>query len=277
MNLSDMKSLLTEEAIQLTKSLGQNFLHDGNQLERIIRASCLRATDRVLEIGPGLGPLTERLLDNSKEVLAIEKDRRLADILEKRFGERPEFKLEIQDALAFLKRGDQGLSPWKLISNLPYSVASRILVEATHEYVRGPERIVVTMQKEVVDRILCDPGKRQYGVITLLLRLNYEPLESFQIPRTCFHPIPDVDSCCVVLEKRKTPLLPSHRAPDFYRLVKISFGQRRKKLVNNLKPHWDMEIVKKALQDCGISDQLRGEKLSLTEFIDLTNALSPDV
>src|SRR3954469_7058343 len=125
MKLSEIGELLAREDIQLTKSLGQNFLHDGNQLRRIISAAELSKTDKALEIGPGLGPLTELLLQNAGEVLAIEKDARLVEALRQRL---PTLELLHDDALEFLKREPRDWSEWKLVANLPYSVASPILV-----------------------------------------------------------------------------------------------------------------------------------------------------
>src|SRR6185437_15779162 len=126
MKLSDMRQLLDARDIQLTKSLGQNFLHDQNQLRRIVEAAELSKADKVLEIGPGLGPLTELLLENAGEVLAIEMDGRLVEVLRERF---PQLNLIHDDALEFLRREPRDWSDWKLVANLPYSVASPILVE----------------------------------------------------------------------------------------------------------------------------------------------------
>src|SRR4051812_15546094 len=124
MKLSEMRELLAREDIQLTKSLGQNFLHDGNQLRRIIEAAKLSPGDKVLEVGPGLGPLTELLLKNAGEVMAIEKDGRLVEVLRKRFADSPHLQLLHDDALEFLKHDRRDWRDWKLVANLPYSVAS---------------------------------------------------------------------------------------------------------------------------------------------------------
>src|ERR1043165_6872374 len=133
-----MRTVLTERGIQLTKSLGQNFLHDVHQLERIVAAAELIKTDKVLEIGPGLGPLTELLLARAGEVLAVEIDARLVEILRARFS-AAHFRLVHEDALDFVKREKGDWSGWKLVANLPYSVASPILVELGQAE-RGPER-----------------------------------------------------------------------------------------------------------------------------------------
>src|SRR5687767_6136377 len=127
MRLSEMRQLLVEQGIQLTKSLGQNFLHDANQLRRIVAAAELTSRDKVLEIGPGLGPLTQALLESAGEVLAIEKDARLVELLRKRFAKAKNLRLIHDDALAFLKREKRDWHDWKLVANLPYSVGSPII------------------------------------------------------------------------------------------------------------------------------------------------------
>jgi 16S rRNA (adenine1518-N6/adenine1519-N6)-dimethyltransferase len=124
MKLSEMRQLLSSRGIQLTKSLGQNFLHDDNQLERIVDRGEVVAADRILEIGPGLGPLTEHLLKRGAEVFAIEKDRRLCEFLNERFVGEKRFKLIEDDALRYVKTSSRDWRDWKLVSNLPYSVAS---------------------------------------------------------------------------------------------------------------------------------------------------------
>ena len=144
MKLTDMKQVLAAHGIQLTKSLGQNFLHDANQLRRIVAAADLKKTDRVLEIGPGLGPLTEMLVEQVGEVLAIEKDARLVEVLKQRFqtGDQagpPVLRLLHDDALDYLGREARDWSEWKLVANLPYSVASSILVELAREGERPRE------------------------------------------------------------------------------------------------------------------------------------------
>src|SRR5436190_22884844 len=243
MRLSEMKHILARGNIRLSKSLGQNFLHDGNQLRRIVAAAELAASDHVLEIGPGLGPLTELLLVKAGEVFAIEKDRRLVDLLRHRFPGRffnegsevarkhglgpsqgvescahgnrevplpgefgrgstrarePKFSLVLDDALEFLHHQLHDWSDWKLVANLPYSVASPILVELA-QAIGCPERMVVTVQREVAQRIVANAGDKDYGLLTLLIQLRYEPHGCFKVPASCFFPQPDVDSACVTL------------------------------------------------------------------------------
>ena len=284
-----MRELLATRGIQLTKSLGQNFLHDGNQLRRIVAAAELTGNDKVLEIGPGLGPLTELLLENAGEVLAIEKDARLVEFLRERFktltrplshpmgegGRRPgegKFDLLHDDALEFLKREQRDWSGWKLVANLPYSVASPILVELA-QGTRAPKRMVATLQLEVAGRLMAKAGGKDYGVLTLLVQLDYEPHECFKIPAGCFFPAPDVDSACVVLERRPVPPLPAEQREVFVKIVKRAFSQRRKMVLKLLREDWPVEKLEPAFAQLKIPVRERAEKLSLEQFVHLTEEL----
>jgi 16S rRNA (adenine1518-N6/adenine1519-N6)-dimethyltransferase len=273
-----MRELLATRGIHLTKSLGQNFLHDGNQLRRIINAAELKKTDKVLEIGPGLGPLTQLLLENAGEVLAIEKDARLVEFLRERFFNpqsvirNPQFELLHDDALEFLKREPRDWHDWKLVANLPYSVASPILVELAQTPQR-PERMVATLQLEVAQRIMAEAGDDDYGVLTLLVQFDYEPREWFKISAGCFFPAPDVDSACVVLIRRTQPLLPESQRATFVKIVKRAFSQRRKMMLKLLKQDWPEQLLKQVFQQLCIPPRERAEKLSLEQFVALTGIL----
>jgi len=331
MKLTEMRELLAKRDIQLTKSLGQNFLHDAKQLERIVASAELTKSDKVLEIGPGLGPLTELLLAKAGEVLAVEMDGRLVEFLAERFGlvskegepaltptlspgereseadapvdsvptdssqrgnEKPpllgeragvredkdpnhpdNFFLIHDDALAFLKRDPRDWSEWKLVANLPYSVASPILVELAAG-VRAPKMIVATLQLEVAQRLMSQTDDDDYGVLTLLVQLDFEPRGWFKIPADCFFPAPNVDSACVCLVRRATPLLTEEQRVLFRRLAKKSFSQRRKMMLKLLKQEWPKEQLEAAFTELNISFQERAEKLSLGQFVELTKWLS---
>lgn len=267
-----MKQILAERGIQLTKSLGQNFLHDGNQLRRIAGAAKLRPGDLVLEIGAGLGPLTELLLADADKVLAIEKDRRLVEVLQERFRGHPKLQLERADALDYL-RAQRDWGRWKMVSNLPYSVASPILVELAQAE-SGPGRIVATLQWEVVRRILAAAGEPEYGVLTLLLQLEYRPVDHFRIPPTCFHPAPEVDSGCLVLERREGPAWSEARRAVWMRVVKRAFSQRRKMMLKLLKQDWPSDRLEAAFAEAGLGWQTRAEAVSREQFIRLAELLS---
>ncbi len=293
-----MREWLVKRDIQLTRSLGQNFLHDGNQLRHIVEVADIQPADRILEIGPGLGPLTELLLECAGEVLAIEMDGRLVEILEERFAthlekrdERaarspekndglaalappaPQFELLHGDALAYLKDEPRDWSDWKLVANLPYSVASPILVELACG-TRSPKKIVVTLQLEVAQRLMAQADDDHYGILTLLVQLDFVPGQWFKIPSSCFFPEPDVDSACVVLERRAQPLLPENLRAMFVKIVKRAFSQRRKMMMKLLKQDWPTEQLAAAFEALKISPQERAEKLSLEQFVALTKLLS---
>ncbi|HZR20836.1 MAG TPA: 16S rRNA (adenine(1518)-N(6)/adenine(1519)-N(6))-dimethyltransferase RsmA [Verrucomicrobiae bacterium] len=274
-----MKQLLAAEGIQLTKSLGQNFLHDGNQLRRIVAAAELSKTDQVLEIGPGLGPLTCLLVQEAGYVLAIEKDARLARLLnnslgapDNEAGRCARFHLVQDDALVYLRRQPANWADWKLVSNLPYSVASPILVELAQAR-SGPARMVATLQLEVARRLMASAGEADYGVLTLLMKLDYQPVEWFKIPATCFFPEPEVDSACVVLARRPKPLLSFEQRATFTKLVKCSFSQRRKMMAKLLKAQWPAANIESAFADAELSTQARAEDVGLEQFVLLTKKL----
>jgi 16S rRNA (adenine1518-N6/adenine1519-N6)-dimethyltransferase len=278
MTLSEMRRILTERDIQLTKSLGQNFLFDQNQLKRIAAAAELNGSDKVLEIGPGLGPLTELLLTSAREVLAIEKDARLVDILRNRFNTaRPGPPLELihDDALEWLRRNSKDWTGWKMVSNLPYSVASPILAELCHAP-RAPDLMVATLQIEVAQRLLAKPGTRDYGVLTLLVQAEYQPGSWFKIPPTCFFPAPDVASACVCLTRRPEPILTKDERPIFDRIIKQSFSQRRKMMFKLLKDIWPASLLEQAFAKSQIPINSRAEDVSLDKFIRLTRRLLAD-
>jgi len=281
-----------------------------------------------LEIGPGLGPLTELLLERAGEVLAIEMDRRLVEVLKERFsstlalipalspeereseakaqanpaasnftqrgndrlpllgeraGVREDVTLNLQlptsnfqllhaDALAYIRREPRDWSEWKLVANLPYSVASPILVELALAPQR-PKQMTVTLQLEVAQRLMAGADDDDYGVLTLLVQLDYAPRGWFKIPAACFLPAPNVDSACVTLVRREKPLLPDALRPVFVRIVKRAFSQRRKMMLKLLKAEWPADKLERAFTELNISPMERAEKLSLEQFVELTRKL----
>jgi 16S rRNA (adenine1518-N6/adenine1519-N6)-dimethyltransferase len=267
MKLSEMKQILTERQLRLTRSLGQNFLHDRNQLQRIVGAANLQPKDKVLEIGPGLGPLTELLLQHAGKVLAIEKDQRLVAILKQRFSAAPNLELLHADALDYVKE-ERDWHDWKVVSNLPYSVASPIIVELAQAQ-RSPELLVLTLQLEVAQRIAAKAGSDHYGLLSLLVQLRYEPSSFFKIPATCFFPEPDVDSGCIILARRSSPLLPFSAETIFTAIVKKAFSQRRKMMLKLLKTDWPEQKLSTAFAKLGLRTDARAETVSLDQFVQI--------
>lgn len=265
MKLSEMKQWLDEHGVQLTKSLGQNFMHDQNQLRRMVQSAELNPPDRVLEIGPGLGPLTEFLLASAGEVMAIEVDQRLVALLRQRFGHKPGFALIHDDAMQFLKREPRDWSDWKLVSNLPYSVGSAILVELAGNE-KCPRRMVATLQMEVARRINSQAGDADYGLLSLLVQARYAPRSFFKIPSACFFPKPDVDSACITLERRPTPVVEAGHYATFVRLVKGGFSQRRKMMLKLLAKDWPKPRLFEAFQAAAVDETARAEEVTLEQF-----------
>ena len=286
MKLAEMRQMLSERGIQLTKSLGQNFLHEEKVIAKIAAAGELTKADKVLEIGPGLGPLTELLVAQAGEVLAIEMDARLVELLRMRFGSEsrlqaaprpaevgtPNLKVLHADALKFLENEPRDWRGWKLVSNMPYSVASPILVElALVEH--GPERMVVTLQLEVAKRLKAQANEDDYGLLTLLVGLNYEPRAMFRISAGCFFPQPNVDSACLTLVRRAKPLLTPEQTRSFVRIVKQAFSQRRKMMAKLLRADWPEEKLAAAMNELGLSPQIRAEAVTLEQFVELVKII----
>jgi 16S rRNA (adenine1518-N6/adenine1519-N6)-dimethyltransferase len=270
MKLSEIRQLLAEHGIQLTKSLGQSFLHDANQVRRIVKAAELTPRDKVLEIGPGLGPLTEALLETAGHVLAIEKDARLVALLRTRFATAKNLELIRDDALEFFRREHRDWHDWKVVANLPYSVGSTIVVELA----QSPISMTVTLQLEVVRRLIAAVATEHYGILTLLVQLNYEPAGFFKIPPGSFFPEPDVDSACVTLRRRENPLLPGELYDLFRKIVKRSFSQRRKMMMKLLRQDWPPERLGRAFECAKVAHQTRAEQVTLGQFVTLTRSLA---
>jgi len=273
MNLSEIRKQLNDNDILLTRSLGQTFMHDRNQLRKIVGLAKLSDADRVIEIGPGLGPLTELLLDTAGQVTAIETDLRLAKQLEERLGQRDNFTLQHADAMKLVRKAEFDWSGHKLVANLPYSIASPLLIDLAALAGR-PSAMVVTLQLEVVQRLLAQPATKEYGVLTLLIGLHYASGESFVIPRGSFYPEPNVDSGCIELLRRETPLLPPELCPVFKKIVKRVFAERRKKMMKLLKRDWPKATVAEAFNSVGLDESIRAERVTLDQFAELTQRLS---
>jgi 16S rRNA (adenine1518-N6/adenine1519-N6)-dimethyltransferase len=182
------------------------------------------------------------------------------------------FRLVQDDALEYLRHEQRDWRNWKLVANLPYSVASPILVELAQDG-RGPQRMVATLQLEVARRLSAQRNDEAYGVLSLLVQLDYEPREWFKIPASCFFPKPDVDSACVCLVRRAAPLLAQEQRELFAKIVKRSFSQRRKMMLKLLKAEWPLEKLEHAFEIIPAPLEARAETLSLQDFVRLTQVL----
>ncbi len=232
MKLSEIDATLREIRVSPVKTLGQNFLHDRNLARWIVEKAELTPDDYVVEIGPGLGALTQFVLASGARVLAIEKDRRLADFLRKRF---PSERCEIlhADALDFDVRQLFAQPRVKLLGNLPYYISSQLLLKFT-KYPSPISLWLFMLQKEMARRLSASPGTSDYGALTLIVQLHYRVDYLRTVPASVFLPQPDVDSAFVRISPRAPDELPDHDPEIFLRLVRRGFSQRRKQLRNLL-------------------------------------------
>lgn len=279
--VSRTRELLADHNLSLKKSLGQHFLVDERVLDRIIDAAELDGSTGVLEIGPGMGALTERLADRAGWVLAVEIDGRLIPILRKLFVDRPRVTVVHGDALqvdlkALMDRHLGSAERFSVVANLPYYATSPILMRLLEE--RLPlDRIVVMIQKEVAERIMAEPGTKEYGSLSVAVRYFAEVFRVCGVPRNCFVPRPQVDSAVIGLRIRREPLVSVRNEPLFFRMVRAAFSQRRKTLANALssslfggKRKAELENL---LKEIGIDPNRRGETLTLEEFAQVSDIL----
>ena len=266
---SEVKALLASLDFRPSKVLGQNFLIDSNILRILLATAALRPNDAVIEIGPGLGVLTEGLARGSGRVVAIEKDHRLAAYLKERFQTTPNLELIEADALDVDMEKYLAAGCNKVVANLPYSVASRLLVnlaEAPHR----PEQMVVTIQNEVADRITAEAGTNDYGLLSVILQLRYEISIRKEVSPWCFYPPPEVKSAIVNLVLRERAEEPSDYE-QFKSLLKLCFSKRRKQIFGILRKTYAKSEA--ALAQLKMDPQSRPETLSPEQWIRLSNAL----
>jgi 16S rRNA (adenine1518-N6/adenine1519-N6)-dimethyltransferase len=267
MKLSEIDATLREIRVSPVKTLGQNFLHDRNLARWIVEKANLSPEDYVVEIGPGLGALTEFILETGARVLAIEKDQRLVEFLRKRFAGA---RLEIihGDALQFDVRRLYAEPRVKLLGNLPYYIASQLLLKFTN-YPSPISLSLLMLQKEMARRISAAPGTSDYGALSLVVQLKYRVEYLRTVPATVFLPQPDVDSAFVRITPRADDELPPHDPETFFRVVRAGFSQRRKQLRNLLReeiPDWEG-----AAQAVGFDPRTRAEELTLLQWIALSD------
>lgn len=277
-----VRELLSRSGLRPNKGLGQNFLVDGNILRKIVALAGIAPGDRVLEIGPGLGALTQTLLEAGASVIAIEKDGALVALLREVLGPSERFELlhadalEVDFAAALAGRGGAGDAlpgPYKIVANLPYYISTPLIMKVV---ACGSllARAVLMVQEEVADRLLASPGGKSYGSLTVAVQYGADVEFGAKVPPTVFYPVPSVGSAVVVL----TPRPPRVDVGDealFFSLVRSAFGQRRKTLRNALRAlAIPADRLEKAFQESRIDPGRRGETLSVEEFARLCRSLS---
>ncbi len=262
------------------KSLGQHFLHDENVLARIAALATPAADSGLLEIGPGTGNLTAFLLEHGRPLVAIERDRRLPEVLAERFGDG----LEVMRADAvrvdyghLLGRADMGPSP-VVVGNLPYNVGTQILFAVIESRVR-PARIVIMVQREVAKRIVADPGTSAYGLLTVKIGMRADARIALRVRPGAFHPPPKVESAVLVIEPLAEPRHPVPGLDRLGMLLDAGFGQRRKTLANALRNGLGIagDHTRAALAELGLDARSRAEVLSIRHWAALANLLDPHI
>ncbi len=278
----EVHQLLSRYNFKCKKSLGQNFLVDGNILQMILSSLDLDREDYIFEIGSGIGTLTAALAPLVKKVISLEKDKRLFPLLKESLNHLNNIELIDADIMnldlaIFLQgRRDKGERIEKIIGNLPYYI-SLALIGRIIELRKYLKFAVFLVQKEVADRLFAKAGSKEYGILSVLTQYYAQPKKIHLVPPTVFYPAPQVNSMLVKINLYQKPLLPVGEEKVFIEVVKASFRERRKRLINSLTSYFSSQLsreeVEKVLTEIGISQDRRGETLTLEEFAHLSRVL----
>lgn len=278
--LEETKFLMKKYGISANKSLGQNFLIDDEAVENIVEAANLSNNDMVIEIGPGLGTLTAKLLEKAGKVISIELDDRMIEILNDRFSLYDNFMLLHEDVLKvdlnkLIDKNIENMKSVKIVANLPYYITTPIIMKLLEDNL-NIESITVMIQKEVADRITAIPGEKNSGAITYSVYYYADAKEVCFVSKDCFIPAPEVNSEVINLHIRGERAVKVKSEEMFFKVIKASFMQRRKTLLNGLVNSSivrDKETGKSLLKDIGLPENIRGENLSIEQFAKLADEL----
>lgn len=273
-------AVLQKYNFNFQKKFGQNFLIDTHVLDRIIEAAEITKEDFVLEIGPGIGTMTQYLCENAKEVAAVEIDKNLIPILEDTLSAYENVTVINKDILkldipALAQEKNQG-KPIKVVANLPYYITTPIIMGLFESHV-PIDSITIMVQKEVADRMQVGPGTKDYGALSLAVQYYAKPEIVANVPPNCFMPRPKVGSAVIRLTRHERPPVEVEDEKFMFRLIRASFNQRRKTLVNGLNNAPNVQVSKenilKSLEELGVSANIRGEALTLEQFAALSNIM----
>lgn len=272
-------AVLQKYNFNFQKKFGQNFLIDTYVLENIIEESQISSDDCVLEIGPGIGTMTQYLCENARQVIAVEIDKTLVPILQDTLSEYDNVKVINEDILKvninqICEEYNQG-KPIKVVANLPYYITTPIIMGLFESHV-PLESITIMVQKEVADRMQCGPGSKDYGALSLAVQYYAKPEIVQQVPPNCFMPRPNVGSAVIRLTRYSEPLVEVTDEAFMFRVIRASFNQRRKTLVNGLMSGSlgvTKEDIQEAIAEMKLSPTIRGEALTLEQFAQLSNIL----
>ena len=269
--------ILNRFKLRADKKLGQNFLIDENVVHQIVAAAELSEADTVLEVGPGIGTLTQGLAESKARVVAVELDTRLLPVLETTLNGYDNVRVVHGDILKVNIMEEVGAPSFKVCANLPYYITTPIIFALLEK--RLPmERLVAMVQKEVAERMAAQPGGKEYGALSVAIQYYTVPEIAFIVPPTSFIPAPAVDSAVIVCKRREKPPVEVCDEGLFFRVVKAAFSLRRKMLSNSLKNMGiKSEQVAKWLELAGVDGKRRAETLSLEDFAKLTNSFNEAV
>lgn len=278
---SATKEIINKYSFAFQKKFGQNFLIDSNVLESIIRGAEITKDDFVLEIGPGIGTMTQYLCEAARQVVAVEIDKMLIPILEDTLSEYDNVEVINQDVLKVdiksLAEEKNNCKPIKVVANLPYYITTPIIMGLFESGV-PIDSITIMVQKEVADRMQTGPGSKDYGALSLAVQYYATAKVILNVSATCFMPRPNVDSAVIKLTRHKELTVNVADEKLMFKIIRASFNQRRKTLVNGLKNSPELSFSKeqivKAIEKIGKPETIRGEALTLEEFAELANAFT---
>ncbi|MCR5516539.1 MAG: 16S rRNA (adenine(1518)-N(6)/adenine(1519)-N(6))-dimethyltransferase RsmA [Lachnospira sp.] len=280
-NPTNTIAVLNRYGFNFQKKFGQNFLIDENIVEKIVREAGVTKDDFVLEIGPGIGTMTQILCENAREVVAVEIDTKLIPILKEdtlRYYDNVTvinediLKLDINK---IVKEKNNG-KPIKVVANLPYYITTPIIMGLFENHV-ALDSITIMVQKEVADRMQVGPGTKDYGALSLAVQYYAKPEIVLNVPASCFMPRPNVDSAVIRLNRYQTPAYDVKNEKLLFNLIKASFLQRRKTMLNSVSnglSNVTKEDLANALESMGLPKTVRGEALTLEQFVELSNLLA---
>ena len=273
---NETKSIMHKFNIQANKNLGQNFLVDENVVNTIIQKADIQKEDLVIEIGPGLGTLTLPLLEKAGKVICIELDNKMVEILNKRFFMYNNLSIIQDDILkidlnSIIEKELKTYKKVKVVANLPYYITTPIVMKLLEDKLKITS-ITIMIQKEVAERLLAEPGKINSGAITYAIYYYTKPEHIINVNKTCFIPVPKVDSTVIKLNILSEPSVKVNNTKLLFKIIKASFMQRRKTLINGLS---NAQIIEKSkaeemLNDLKIDTKIRGEALTLKDFVNIT-------
>ncbi|WP_287386095.1 16S rRNA (adenine(1518)-N(6)/adenine(1519)-N(6))-dimethyltransferase RsmA [Lachnospira sp.] len=280
-NPTNTIAVLNRYGFNFQKKFGQNFLIDENIVEKIVREAGVTKDDFVLEIGPGIGTMTQILCENAREVVAVEIDTKLIPILKEdtlRYYDNVTvinediLKLDINKIVEEKNNG----KPIKVVANLPYYITTPIIMGLFENHV-ALDSITIMVQKEVADRMQVGPGTKDYGALSLAVQYYAKPEIVLNVPASCFMPRPNVDSAVIRLNRYQTPAYDVKNEKLLFNLIKASFLQRRKTMLNSVSNglgNVTKEDLANALESMGLPKTVRGEALTLEQFVELSNLLA---